>query len=68
MNKVLRGERPKRPQDAERLGLDDRMWDMMEGCWRQNPAERLPLGAVIKQLKELNGVIVHVPEVWPLVL
>jgi len=37
---ILRGERPKRPLDAESLGLSDALWQLAQSCWSESSSDR----------------------------
>ena len=37
---VLRGERPKKPFDAESLGLSDALWWLVQSCWSESSSDR----------------------------
>jgi len=37
---ILRGERPKRPFDAESLGLSDALWQLAQSCWGESSSDR----------------------------
>lgn len=50
---VMSGERPSRPQEAERLGLSDPLWKMAECCWQKSPKERLKASEVVDLLREM---------------
>ena len=45
--KVMRGERPKRPQGAEGTLFTDGIWGMLELCWKPRPRERISAKAVL---------------------
>jgi len=37
---ILRGERPKRPLDAESLGFSDALWQLAQSCWSESSSDR----------------------------
>ena len=41
------------PQNAEGAGLSTPMWDLVQMCWRQDPAERPTIDVVVKTLEDL---------------
>jgi hypothetical protein len=43
------GQRPKRP-DAVKLGLSDDVWNLVEECWRKEPALRPSTSFVLQCL------------------
>jgi hypothetical protein len=45
--KVMRGERPKRPQGAEGALFTDDIWGVVELCWKSQPRERISAKAVL---------------------
>jgi len=47
------GERPVFPQEAQKLGLTDSIWDMTVRCWLQDPAQRPAMTEVIGLLQEV---------------
>jgi len=50
--KIMGGERPARPPDAQELGLTDSVWNMTCKCWRQDPARRPTVTEVVGLLRE----------------
>ena len=50
--KIMGGERPARPQEAQGLGLTDLIWNMTLRCWRQDPAYRPTATEVVGLLRE----------------
>ena len=50
--KIIRGERPARPQGAQELGLTDSIWGITCRCWRQVPAHRPTVTEVVGILRE----------------
>jgi len=56
--KVLRGERPERPQGAEGNWFTDDVWKILESCWQPGPGDRPELQRVWEpweRLKEPSG-------------
>jgi hypothetical protein len=45
---MLNGRRPARPNHPE---LSDRVWKMIKGCWKGNPAKRKTVAGVIAILE-----------------
>ena len=45
--KVLRGNRPERPQGAQGAWFTDGIWGMLELCWKSQPAERIGTKTVL---------------------
>ena len=48
--KILRGERPKRPQSEQGALFTDSIWEMLELCWKPLPNVRPSLNAVLRCL------------------
>ena len=49
------GVRPNRPQEAEKLGLTDSLWEMTCRCWHQDPARRPNITEVAAFLREWSA-------------
>ena len=45
---MLRGRRPARPDHPE---LSDRLWRMIEGCWKVDPTKRKTIDKVVTALE-----------------
>ena len=37
---VEKGERPRKPDDAEVLGFSDTLWQLVQMCWSESPSSR----------------------------
>ena len=50
--RVLRGERPKRPEDpeVEKRGLNDKLWDLMQRCWSEKADDRPTMAEILEEL------------------
>lgn len=48
--KILDGERPKRPQGGGGRLFTDKIWDMVQLCWRQAPSDRASAREVLQCL------------------
>lgn len=44
IRRVLKGVRPSQPDHAR---LSDRMWKMVNACWRDVPSRRMKVGEVV---------------------
>ena len=44
---ILRGVRPKMPDNAQEVGLTVEMWKLIESCWQQNPKKRPSIGEIV---------------------
>ena len=53
---VRENKRPLRPQDSERLGITDSVWDMMVTCWDKKVSARLQIESVIQCLTKAARV------------
>ena len=53
---TLENKRPLRPQDSERLGITDSVWDMMVTCWGEKVSARLQIDSVIMCLTKAARV------------
>ena len=51
--RILRGDRPKIPKNAQEVGLTVEIWNLIERCWQQNPKKRPTIAQVVVRLQEL---------------
>ena len=51
IQKVLQGERPGRPEGEEWTLFTDRIWEMLECCWKHQPNKRISAEAVLQCLE-----------------
>jgi hypothetical protein len=51
MEQVEKGLRPKRPGIDSRFPMPDRIWNIVEFCWHQQPSKRPNFETVMKRLK-----------------
>jgi len=49
--KIIKGERPERPQGAEAVWFTDDLWGMLEQCWSPQPEVRPTAKAMLKNLE-----------------
>ena len=49
--KILAGERPLRPQGPVRRRFTDGIWEVLEHCWKHQPADRMRPNAVLWYLE-----------------
>ena len=54
--KIMRGERPRRPQGEEGTLFTDDIWEVLDLCWKPQPHERISSKAV---LQGLSGNCTH---------
>lgn len=45
---MLKGRRPHRPDHPE---VSDRVWKVIKGCWKDNPAQRMTMAEAITILE-----------------
>ena len=49
---VLNGEHPKKPLNAESLGLSDRLWRLVVQCWDESPSVRPTAQDFLRYLRD----------------
>jgi len=52
--RVLRGDRPERPQGAESKWFTDEVWGISEHCWKPEPTDRPGVDCVLQCLEEAS--------------
>jgi hypothetical protein len=52
----LRGERPSKPVNARELGLSDKVWELLEECWRTERALRPSVKNVLGRITAAASV------------
>lgn len=52
--KILNSVLPERP-DAGFLGLDDRLWELMQRCWMMEPGERPKIDDILQIVERVSG-------------
>ena len=40
MHAILKGDRPRKPEEAEGLGFTTRLWEVVQRCWSVNVRKR----------------------------
>ena len=50
--KVVKGDRPERPQGSGEVWFTDAVWKMLEHCWVAQPNDRSKIGAVLRCLEK----------------
>ena len=53
--RILRGERPERPQSRQGTLFTDSIWEMLELCWKSRANDRPSLNAVLRCLRGESG-------------
>jgi len=56
MLKVMKGERPARPEGAEGARFTDDVWEMLNRCWAHQPEHRPPVVDVLDCFERLSKV------------
>ena len=52
VQKTLDGERPRKPEGTEGTRFTDDIWNMLELCWKAQPADRPSLDTVLRSLQD----------------
>ena len=65
MQKVIEGERPRRPQGAEGAWFMDGLWETLELCWSPEPRNRPTIEAVLECLNRVSAESTESSEVFP---
>lgn len=55
LNTILEGDRPKKPENAVRLGFNDELWTIVEQCWHENRAERPRIEEILPYLNDATA-------------
>ncbi|KAJ8077351.1 Rho guanine nucleotide exchange factor [Marasmius tenuissimus] len=58
---VMRGERPTRPVDIPGFQSSDKLWTVIEQCWKAEPSERPSAVAIHGRLVEIESRLQEVP-------
>ena len=64
---IMRGERPKKPLDAESLGLSDTLWWLVQSCWSESSSDR-PTSCQLLTYLSLAALSWVPPQVYPAVM
>ncbi|KAG5728061.1 Serine/threonine-protein kinase A-Raf [Termitomyces sp. T112] len=66
--KVLRGDIPTHPQQDDPAwlehGLNERIWDLMENCWKFQPSERPKMATIITRINAEKPYDARPPVEW----
>ena len=54
VSKVLRGQRPERPQENGRILFTDDLWKTLQRCWKHKPDERTDAKVVLRCLERTS--------------
>ena len=52
MRKIIKGERPDRPQGPEAVWFTDDLWGLLKQCWSSEPRLRPTVESVLEHLKQ----------------
>jgi len=52
VEEVLKGSRPKKPENAASLGITDGLWGILERCWSADKNARPTLETILSCLRE----------------
>jgi len=52
--KVVRGDRPERPQGVERVWFTDDVWEVLEHCWVPQPRSRPSIKSLLQHLEKAS--------------
>ena len=50
MTNITIGRRPGRPEGGQSFGLTTEIWNCLQMCWRQQPAERITISDAVALL------------------
>jgi hypothetical protein len=52
VNQIMEGVRPKKPEEAKRLGFSNKLWKMVELCWQEDRNARPVVEEILSALNE----------------
>jgi serine/threonine protein kinase len=55
MHAVISGERPSKPENAEKIGITEVVWDLLRECWREDRATRPNISDVLGRFCDITG-------------
>ena len=53
---VISGERPPKPESAERIGMTGIVWNLLKECWREDRRTRPTISDVLGRFYYITGV------------
>jgi len=53
------GRRPKKPEDAQYLGLSDSVWNMIKRCWHEKPDQRPTTSEVVVFFRQAAAAFIE---------
>ena len=63
--KILAGIRPERPQGVEGVWFTDTVWEILERCWKQQPADRPDVSDALECFERVS--MLWTPDSFPVV-
>ena len=60
---IIAGVRPGRPQGTQGIWFTDSLWELLDLCWRKDPAARPPLTTVLRCLQNTTQMSNVIPVV-----
>ena len=55
-HRISRGDRPKMPTNAQKVGLTIGIWKLLESCWHHDPKKRPPVKQVVRRWQKFVDV------------
>ena len=55
MYAVMLGERPPKPEDAEKIGMPEVVWELVMKCWRGDRTKRPVILEILKRFCDITG-------------
>ena len=52
---VISGERPPKPDNAEKIGMTGVVWELLEECWREDRTKRPLISEILSRFCKLTG-------------
>jgi serine/threonine protein kinase len=52
---VISGERPPKPENAEKIGITEVMWDLLRECWKEDRAARPNISDILGRFCDITG-------------
>jgi hypothetical protein len=55
VNEILEGVRPKKPEEAKRLGFSNELWGAVELCWLEDRDARPVVEVILSSLNDATA-------------
>jgi len=55
MHAVISGQRPSKPENAEKIGVTEVVWKFLGECWRGDRAKRPVISEILRRFCEITG-------------